>query len=143
MSGIKGERIPGLTGVWVENKKVAAIGVRAQRWVTYHGLAINVANDLQPFRLITPCGIGDRQVTTVKALLEAGVSRSDTSAIPPLPLILRALDNDDNEMISEYAYALKCAFSEVHSVKLQEMCLETAASLPAAIATSLESMGVL
>ena len=143
MSGIKGERIPGLTGVWVENKKVAAIGVRAQRWVTYHGLAINVANDLQPFRLITPCGIGDRQVTTVKALLQAGVSRSDTSAIPPLPLSLRAQDSHDNEMVSEYAYALKCAFSEVHTVKLQEMCLETAASLPAAIATCLESMGVL
>ena len=145
VSGIKGERIPGLTGVWVENTKVAAIGVRAQRWVTYHGLAINVANDLQPFQLITPCGIGDRQVTTVKALLAPrdGISRSHSSAIPRLPLSLRALNKHDNEMVSEYAFALKSAFSEVHNVKLQEMCSEHAASLPAAIATSLKLMGVL
>lgn len=47
-------------------KKVAAIGVRAQRWVTYHGFAINLANDLRPFQLITPCGISDRTVTSVK-----------------------------------------------------------------------------
>ena len=66
VSGLHGERIPGLTGVWVGGKKVAAIGVRAQRWVTYHGLAINLANDLRPFRLITPCGISDRRVTSVK-----------------------------------------------------------------------------
>lgn len=144
MSGIKGERIPGLTGVWVENKKVAAIGVRAQRWVTYHGLAINVANDLQPYQLITPCGIGDRQVTTVKALLAPrdGVSCSDCSATPRLPLSLRALDNQDNKMVSEYAYALKCTFSEVHTVKLQEIGSENAASLPAAVATCLKIMGL-
>lgn len=66
MSGLKGERIPGLTGVWVDGKKVAAIGVRAQRWVAYHGLAINVANDLRPFQLITPCGIKERAVTSVQ-----------------------------------------------------------------------------
>ena len=145
VSGLKGERVPGLTGVWVDNKKVAAIGVRAQRWVTYHGLAINVANDLQPFQLITPCGIVDRQVTTVKALLapEDDTSRSDSSAVPKVPLTLSALNNQDNEMVSEYAHALKCAFSEVHSVKLQELCMENAASLPAAIATSLKLTRVL
>ena len=52
--------------MWVAGKKVAAIGVRAQRWVTYHGLAINVANDLLPFQHITPCGIRDWGVTSVK-----------------------------------------------------------------------------
>ena len=66
VSGLRGERIPGLTGVWVDGQKVAAIGVRAQRWVTYHGLAINIANDLRPFKLITPCGIKERAVTSVK-----------------------------------------------------------------------------
>ena len=66
VSGLRGERIPGFTGVWVDGQKVAAIGVRAQRWVTYHGLAINIANDLRPFQLITPCGIKERTVTSVK-----------------------------------------------------------------------------
>ena len=66
VSGLQGKRISGLTGVWVDDKKVAAIGVRAQRWVTYHGLAINIANDLRPFQLITPCGIRERAVTCVK-----------------------------------------------------------------------------
>ena len=66
VSGLHGEQLPGLTGVWVDGKKVAAIGVRAQRWVTYHGLAINLTNDLRPFQLITPCGIRDRGVTSVK-----------------------------------------------------------------------------
>jgi len=66
VSGLEGKRIPGLTGVWVDDKKVAAIGVRARRWVTYHGLAINIANDLRPFQLITPCGIRERVVTCVK-----------------------------------------------------------------------------
>ena len=69
VSGLRGERIPGLTGVWVDGAKVAAIGVRAQRWVTYHGVALNVCPDLAPFQLITPCGIADRPVTSVKVIL--------------------------------------------------------------------------
>ena len=127
--------------MWVANKKVAAIGVRAQRWVSYHGLAINVANDLQPFQLITPCGISDRKVTTVKALLAPGddESCSDSSIAPGLPLCIRDLKDHDSEMVSEYAYALKCAFSEVHTVKLQEMCLGDTGSLSAAVATYLKA----
>ncbi|MDG2991916.1 lipoyl(octanoyl) transferase LipB [Candidatus Synechococcus calcipolaris G9] len=59
---IKGERIPGLTGVWVEGVKVAAIGIKVSRWLTWHGIALNVTNDLRGFRQIVPCGIGDRPV---------------------------------------------------------------------------------
>ncbi len=66
VSGLTGERIPGLTGVWVGGQKVAAIGVRAQKWVTYHGLAVNITTDLTPFRYITPCGIADRPVASVQ-----------------------------------------------------------------------------
>jgi hypothetical protein len=69
VSGLKGERVPGLTGVWVGGAKVAAIGVRASRWVTYHGLALNVATDLAPFASIVPCGIADRPVASVQGLL--------------------------------------------------------------------------
>ncbi|GIL53867.1 hypothetical protein Vafri_9383 [Volvox africanus] len=69
VSGIQGERIEGLTGVWVDGAKVAAIGVRAKKWVSYHGLALNVVTDLSPFNRIVPCGIANRPVTSVKRLL--------------------------------------------------------------------------
>ncbi len=60
--GLCAERIPGLTGVWLKEKKVAAIGIKVSRWVTMHGLAINVNNDLSGFDQIVPCGIQDRSV---------------------------------------------------------------------------------
>jgi len=60
--GLRGERIPGLTGVWVEGRKVAAIGIKVSRWVTYHGFALNVCPDLAAFEAIVPCGIPDRPV---------------------------------------------------------------------------------
>jgi lipoyl(octanoyl) transferase len=60
--GLKGDRISGLTGVWVEGYKVAAIGIKVSRWVTMHGFALNVCPDLDGFRQIVPCGIADRPV---------------------------------------------------------------------------------
>ena len=57
MSGLRGERMDGLTGVWVGGRKLAAIGVRARQWITYHGIALNVAMDLAPYSAIVPCGI--------------------------------------------------------------------------------------
>jgi lipoyl(octanoyl) transferase len=60
--GLTGDRIPGLTGVWVEDHKVAAIGIKVSRWVTMHGFALNVCPDLAGFSQIVPCGIGDRPV---------------------------------------------------------------------------------
>ena len=60
--GLQGERIEGLTGVWVEGRKVAAIGIKVSRWITMHGFALNVCPDLAGFEQIVPCGIGDRPV---------------------------------------------------------------------------------
>lgn len=68
-SGIAAGRVPGLTGVWVGNEKLAAIGVRISRWVTSHGFAFNVTTDLSYFDLIVPCGIADRGVTSLQKLL--------------------------------------------------------------------------
>jgi lipoyl(octanoyl) transferase len=67
--GVRASRIPGLTGVWVGAEKVAAIGIRISRWITSHGFALNVSTDLDFFRLIVPCGIGDRGVTSLEKLL--------------------------------------------------------------------------
>lgn len=51
---------------------MAAIGIRVSKWITYHGLALNVTTDLAPFNSIVPCGIRDRQVGSIKGLLEDG-----------------------------------------------------------------------
>lgn len=67
--GAEGTRIPGLTGVWVRDRKIAAIGVRIARWITSHGFALNVNTDLSYFRMIVPCGIADRGVTSLAEIL--------------------------------------------------------------------------
>ncbi|RMD93589.1 MAG: lipoyl(octanoyl) transferase, partial [Calditrichaeota bacterium] len=66
---IRAGRIEGLTGVWVENKKVAAIGVKLSRWITKHGFALNVNTNLSYFNHIVPCGISDKPVTSMQQLL--------------------------------------------------------------------------
>jgi lipoate-protein ligase B len=68
--GFTGQRAPGLTGVWVGEEKVMAIGVGVKRWVSYHGLAFNVSTDVRYFHLIHPCGIRDRGVTSLGRLLK-------------------------------------------------------------------------
>ena len=60
--GLRGERINGLTGVWLDQRKVAAIGVGCRRWITQHGLALNVSCDLAGFDAVVPCGLEGRLV---------------------------------------------------------------------------------
>jgi lipoyl(octanoyl) transferase len=62
LSNLTGERIDGLTGVWVEGRKIAAVGIKVSKWITMHGFALNVCPDLSGFERIVPCGIADRSV---------------------------------------------------------------------------------
>ena len=71
---IKGSRIKGLTGVWVNNKKIAAQGVRISRWVTMHGFSINVCPQLSYYDGIIPCGILNYEVTSMEKCLKKRLS---------------------------------------------------------------------
>ena len=65
--GVSAGRVAGLTGVWVGDNKIGAIGIRISRWITSHGLAFNVSTDLSRFDLIVPCGIAGRGVTSLES----------------------------------------------------------------------------
>jgi lipoyl(octanoyl) transferase len=64
--GLQGERVPGLTGVWVGDRKVAAIGIKVSRWITMHGFALNICPDLSGFDRIVPCGLSDQRVGSLE-----------------------------------------------------------------------------
>jgi lipoyl(octanoyl) transferase len=79
--GLVAGRVEGLTGVWVGDDKLAAIGVRIARWVTSHGFALNVTTDLDYFHLIVPCGIAGRGVTSLERLLSRRVDRWEVESL--------------------------------------------------------------
>lgn len=65
--GITADRHPGYTGVWTEGRKIASIGIHVRQWVTTHGFALNLSNDLTAFNVIVPCGISGVEMTSVHA----------------------------------------------------------------------------
>jgi lipoyl(octanoyl) transferase len=71
------ERNPKYTGVWINDKKIAAIGIKISRWITMHGFAFNVNTDLNLFNGIIPCGIQDKAVTSLKYELKRNIGISE------------------------------------------------------------------
>ncbi len=78
---ITAERIDGLTGVWASGAKIAAIGVKVSWGVTTHGFALNVATDLSWFQNIVPCGIHDREVTSMERLLGRSIPVVEVASV--------------------------------------------------------------
>ena len=78
---LKAKRRDGLTGIWIEKRKIAAIGVAVKSWVSYHGFALNANNDLSPFTGIVPCGIVDGTVTSLKQELGYEVDMSHLQSV--------------------------------------------------------------
>lgn len=76
--GVAAERKRGLPGLWVGERKIASIGVQIKKWVTFHGIAINICNDLEIFRYIVPCGLDGVEMTS--ALKETG-QQADMAAV--------------------------------------------------------------
>ncbi len=66
--GLEGERRPGAVGIFVEEAKIASIGVRIRRWVSFHGISLNVDPDLEHFSGIVPCGLENTEITSLRAL---------------------------------------------------------------------------
>jgi lipoyl(octanoyl) transferase len=78
--GIAATTRPGLTGVWVEDRKIASIGVGVRHWITMHGFALNVCGDLAPFDQIVPCGIANVAMTSIEREIGGEQSVSDVAA---------------------------------------------------------------
>lgn len=78
--GVYGTRVEEYPGVWTSGGKIAAIGVAARRWVTLHGVALNVSPDMTHFSCIVPCGISDRPVVSLAELLGESVDMAEVKA---------------------------------------------------------------
>jgi lipoyl(octanoyl) transferase len=74
---LAGSRVDKYTGVWIEDRKICAIGIKVSRWITMHGFAFNVNTDLNLFNGIIPCGISDKDVTSLNRELKKEISLND------------------------------------------------------------------
>ncbi|MBV8378522.1 MAG: lipoyl(octanoyl) transferase LipB [Verrucomicrobia bacterium] len=97
--GIQGSRVEGKTGVWVDDRKIASIGVGVRKWVTMHGFALNVTSDLSGFLNIVPCGLCGVKMTSV-SLESANEVPLETVRERMAPYLHRYLGLDDSSVLS-------------------------------------------
>jgi lipoyl(octanoyl) transferase len=90
--GIAASRRESLTGVWVENRKIASIGVGVRHWITMHGFALNVRGDLSPFNHIIPCGINEVAMTSIEKETGKAFSVADVAKAVERLALERILD---------------------------------------------------
>lgn len=89
--GLEGERHPGEVGIWVNDAKIAAIGIRVRQGITFHGISVNVSPELEHFSGIVPCGLKDARVTSLKALgAEVSLQEVDAALQKTFPAALAA-----------------------------------------------------
>lgn len=74
------KRVPKYTGVWIEDRKIAAIGIKVTRWITMHGFALNVNTDLSLYNGIIPCGITNKEVTSLKKELKTEINLQEVQS---------------------------------------------------------------
>ncbi len=79
--GIAARRDPGRTGVWTDGAKIASIGIAVRRWITYHGFAVNVGDDLTGFEAIVPCGMDDCRMVSASSLLGRTVTVDEFAGV--------------------------------------------------------------
>lgn len=85
--GVPADRREGLTGVWVENRKLASIGVGVRRWISFHGFALNVTNEsLGPFFAITPCGIDGVSMSSIEQEIGKPVTVAEVAEVIAIEL---------------------------------------------------------
>jgi len=75
---INAKRLSGLTGVWVDNSKITAIGIGVKKWITFHGFAFNVNTNLEHFKYIIPCGISNKGITSLEKLKDEKIDFKKT-----------------------------------------------------------------
>ncbi len=101
--GIKASGFKGITGVWVNEKKIASIGIGVKRWITYHGFAININNDLNYYDMIIPCGLSKVMMTNVS-------TESATGKV--------AIENANDYIIESFSKTFNRKYSGILNINL-------------------------
>lgn len=103
--GLDCQRHPKHIGVWVKDKKIASIGVAVTRWISYHGVAVNLTTDLEKFKLINPCGLSSDIMTNAKEQLGVDIKPAEFAS----------------HLTSVYSDIFETEFHEVHDDELSEI----------------------